>query len=76
MILSLISCSDDDSDSISSRAEISVFENGSTQSGVTVHMFRANQGPNSNFFKPIHSRRSVITDSNGKATFNLRKLST
>ncbi|MFO7703479.1 MAG: hypothetical protein R6V37_10920 [Psychroflexus maritimus] len=73
MILSLVSCSDDDSDSISSRAVISVFENGNPQSGISVHMFRSNQDPNSSFFTPFYSQKSVITESDGKATFNLQE---
>lgn len=69
----LFTSCDNDDDNIGATAEITVFENGTPQSGVTVHMFRSNQGPNSNFFRPFYSNRSVVTDSDGKAVFLLRE---
>ena len=73
-LLSLTSCSDDDdSNSVSSKAEITVNENGNPKSGITVYMFDSNQGPNTDFFEPFFSNKTVITESDGKATFNLQE---
>ena len=68
-----MSCSDDDSNSSVSEAEIQVLEDGSAKSGVTVHMFNSNQGPNTNFFQPSFSNKTVITESDGVAVFKLQE---
>lgn len=54
-------------------AEITVKSNGSNQSGTTVYMFSSNQSPNSSFFTPFFTTRSVVTDANGIAKFELQE---
>ena len=43
------------------------------RSGVTVHMFGSRKGPSTLFFMPFHSDKDVVTESDGVATFELRK---
>ncbi|SDE04479.1 hypothetical protein [Riemerella columbipharyngis] len=69
------SCRKDDdkkSNSTTTEAKIKVVQNGKVKQGVTVYMFDANAGPNTVFFKPIHSDRSVVTEADGVATFKLQ----
>jgi len=46
----------------------------SPRAGVPVYMFLENHGPSTSFFRPIHSRRQVITENNGIATFELGEM--
>jgi hypothetical protein len=73
LTLNFMSCSDDDSNSSVSEAEIEVLEDGSAKSGVTVYMFNSNQGPNTDFFQPSFSNKTVITESDGVAVFKLQE---
>ncbi len=68
----IISCGDKDDDS-TAIAEITVKKDGSFQSGITVYMFDKDLGPSTNFFRPSYADRSVITESNGTATFTLQE---
>jgi len=47
--------------------------NPTPRAGVAVHLFMENHGPGTAFFRPIHSRRSVITGSDGVASFELEE---
>jgi len=67
----LISCNKDDDD-ITTFAKVIVKENGQNTSGISVYMFDENSGPNTSFFKPIFTKKVVITESDGIATFNLQ----
>lgn len=71
--ISLNSCSEEDDGETNEETyvEITVTENQENKSGITVYMFDANSGPDSEFFTSFFSRKTVITESNGVATFNL-----
>lgn len=71
--LVLITSSCDKDDNVSAFAKIEVKQGGVAQSGVTVYMFTEQTGPTSSFFKPLHSSKSVVTESNGIATFELQE---
>lgn len=62
-----------DEDNVSSYAEIKILENGERQSGVTVYMFSENKDPNSNLFQPHAADKSVVTESDGVAKFDLQE---
>ena len=66
----LISCNKNDD--ITTFAKVIVKENGQNTSGISVYMFDKNSGPNTSFFKPIFTKKVVITESDGIATFNLQ----
>lgn len=74
LFLSLIitSCSKDE-EAVVTFAKITVKENGQNKSGVSVYMFDENKGPNTNFFEPLFADKTVITESDGIATFNLQE---
>ncbi len=65
-----ISC--DKEEDIDTYVKITVNESGQIESGVSVHMFDENKGPGTSFFTPFHSDKTVVTESNGVATFNLQ----
>lgn len=75
LFLTLNSCSDSDNEpnGTNAFAEITVKENSENKAGVTVHMFDENSGPDSSFFTSFYSKKTVITEGNGKATFNLQE---
>jgi len=66
----LIAC---DKDEVNTFVEVSVKESSNLQSGVSVYMFSDRKGPNTAFFTPFHSDRTVITEANGIATFSLQE---
>ena len=70
--LVVIGCKKEDEEVITT-AVITVKENNSIKSGVSVYMFKNNLGPTTAFFKPIHSTKTVITENNGSASFDLRE---
>jgi len=65
-----VSCEEDED--INTFAKITVKESGQTQSGISVYIFEEDEGPNTSFFKPFHSDKTVVTESDGVATFNLQ----
>jgi len=65
-----ISCNKDEADTF---VEVSVKESSNLQPGIPVYMFSDRKGPNTVFFTPFHSDKTVITESNGIATFNLQE---
>lgn len=73
--LIISSCSSDDSENDDTIqltvAEIKVLDSFQLSSGVAVHMFKDNKGPSTNFFKPIFSNKTVVTELNGVAKFKL-----
>lgn len=73
LFISFMSCSEDSENetSLNAFAKITVNENQKAKSGVTVHMFDSNSGPNTEFFTSFFSKKKVITESDGIATFNL-----
>ncbi len=72
-MLILSSCSKDD-EAVVSIAQITVTENGSLKSGITVYMFGDSEGPSTNFFTPTFSDKTVVTENNGVATFDLQEI--
>lgn len=68
-IITFSACNKEDETTI---AEVEVKSNGVSMSGVTVYMFDSNQGPSTSFFTPFFTNRSVVTNSNGVASFELR----
>jgi hypothetical protein len=64
------SCNKDED--INTFAKVMVKESGQPQTAVSVYMFRDNKGPNTPFFTPFNSDRTVVTESDGVATFNLQ----
>lgn len=74
LLMSLISCSDDDEIATRTFVEITVTENLETKSGVTVYMFSDLKGPDTGFFDPFYADKSVITENDGVATFNLQEV--
>lgn len=62
-----------DKDKANAFVEVSIKESSSLQSGVSVFMFSDRKGPNTSLFKPIFSDKTVITEANGVATFNLQE---
>jgi len=71
LVLIASSCGKDDN--VGAFAKIEVKQGGVAQSGVTVYMFTEQTGPTTSFFKPFHSRKSVVTESDGIATFELQE---
>ena len=69
----LLSCDKDD-DASSAYAEVKITKSGQSEAGVSVYMFEDNKGPNSGFFVPFHADKTIITEANGVATFNLGSL--
>lgn len=67
-LLILSSCTKD----TAATAKITVKKSGVEEAGITVYMFDSNQGPNTGFFEPFFSDKSVVTNSDGVATFNLQ----
>ena len=67
-IIFLSSCTKD----TAATVKITVKESGVEQAGITVYMFDSNQAPNTGFFEPFFSDKSVVTNSKGVATFNLQ----
>lgn len=53
-------------------ANITVKENSLLKSEVSVHMFDDNKPPNSNFYKPFYSDKTVVTNDKGLAVFKLK----
>lgn len=71
ILLSLVSCKKDEEESVNTYAKITVLKSGQSQAGVTVYMFDDHEGPNTSFFEPLFAEKSVVTESNGVATFLL-----
>jgi hypothetical protein len=67
----IISCK---KDKVSAYAKITVKENGLIKAGTPVYLFSSNKGPTTDFFKPFFASKTVITESNGIATFDLQKV--
>ena len=65
-----ISCDKDDD--IDTFAKITVKESGQSQATIPVYLFGDHKGPNTSFFTPFHSDKTVVTESDGVATFNLQ----
>ena len=55
-------------------ADITIKENNSAKSSISVHMFSDNKGPNTAFFKPFHADKTVATNSSGTAVFDLNEI--
>lgn len=72
--IALVSCKKDKEDEVRTYAKITVKKNGVNKAGVPVYMFSDDQGPATNFFEPFFSDRTVVTESNGVATFELREV--
>lgn len=68
------SCDKDNENQINATVNIKVVENGAPKSGVTVCMFPDNMGPETDFFKPLHAKKKVISQNNGIATFELKEI--
>ncbi|MBU1577813.1 MAG: hypothetical protein KJ754_00130, partial [Bacteroidetes bacterium] len=68
----LSSCSKEDE--FNAVAKITVKENGSLKSGVSVHMFDHRKGPGTSFFIPFFADKVVVTEADGIATFNLQEV--
>ncbi len=71
--LAVLASSCDKDDNVGAFAKVEVKQGGVVQSGVIVYMFTEQTGPTSSFFKPLHSSKSVVTESNGIATFELQE---
>lgn len=65
----LNSCDKDDENTV---VKVKVYNGGTLSSGITVYMFDANSGPTTSFFSTTYADKSVISDSDGIATFNLQ----
>jgi|SRR6056297_1399256 len=72
VLLSGMFFSCDKEEDIDTYVKITVNESGQIESGVSVYMFDENKGPGTSFFTPFHSDKTVVTESNGVATFNLQ----
>ena len=62
-----------DKDEMNTFVKVTVKESSNLQSGVSVYMFSDKKGPNTPFFIPFYSDKTVITETNGIATFNLQE---
>ena len=70
-LLTLNSC---EKESKTAIANVNVTQFGLNKSGVTVYMFKSENGPNTEFFKPFFADKQSITESNGVATFELQEV--
>lgn len=73
-LLTMTSCSDDDSSETAAEVKVVVKENGALQKGVIVYMFDEEKGINSNFFRPLFADKQVVTEDDGVAAFELREV--
>lgn len=73
LFITMTSCDKEDEET-GAVAKITVLESGVTKSGIVVYMFSDREGPSSSFFTPFHSDKSVVTDDNGIATFELQEI--
>ena len=72
VVLITNSCEKEKND-VKAYVKIEVKEDGIAKSDLTVYMFTEQTGPGTIFFKPFHSRKSVLTDNEGIATFKLNE---
>lgn len=73
VIIAFIGCKKEEDKKVDTFVKITITDNGSSKSGVSVYMFSDTKGPSTAFFKPFHSDKTIITDNNGVATFNLKE---
>ena len=67
--LSFCGCKKDEAKTL---AEVTVMERNAPKPGVTVYMFGSRKGPGTTFFEPFFADKTVVTESNGVATFELQ----
>lgn len=66
-----VGCEED----VITNVSVSVHDtSGNLQTGVTVYMFSGIKGPGTAFYVPFHSNRSVVTEDNGVANFELQEV--
>ena len=73
LLMTITSCDKEDAET-GATAEVKVMESGTIKTGVTVHMFSEQTGPSTTFFEPFFAKKTVITESDGIATFILQDI--
>lgn len=68
------SCRKEDDKVAETIVNIKVQDISGAKQGVTVYMFKKDRGPGTTFFKPFFADKTVVTESNGVATFKLQEV--
>ena len=61
-----------DKDIVKAYAKVEVKQRGIIKAGIPVYMFTENTGPHTAFFSSFFAKKTVISDADGVATFELQ----